>query len=175
MGRPGKRARPEPDGLGAGERWMVARRDGAVALCIAGPPGRRVKIADFGIAVNGVAWERADFAAQAPRMYEALLDLISSAREAGSIVEQDGRPRGDNHGPGCGCGICDGLVALAFAEGSSRCIVCGCTQDDACIGALGEGCAWADREHLICTAHPRDVIRRAQRFLAGPHRKENRT
>lgn len=175
MGRSLKRVRPELDGLGAGERWETGRRDGAVALYITGPRPR-VQIGWFGEAENAAAWERAGFAAQAPRMYEALLDLISSAREAGSIIEDGtGRPRGDNHGPGCGCGICDGLVALAFAEDGGRCIVCGCTQDDACIGALGEGCAWADREHLICTAHPPDVIRRAQRFLAAPHRKENRT
>lgn len=175
MGKAAKRARPA-DEFDAGERWETGRGDGE-GLYIAGDPKHRVKIADFGAAgriPSSVGHQRALVAAQAPRMYEAVLDFVSGARDAGSIVDGKGQPF-KGHGPGCGCGICDGLVALAFAEGGGRCIVCGCSEYDACAGDNGEGCAWVDSEQLICTAHPDDVIARAKRFLAAPNRREDRT
>jgi hypothetical protein len=166
VARSRKRVQEAP-GVGGGERWVTLRRDGSVALCIAGAPGRRVKIADFGVAVKGAGWERAQVAAQAPLMYEALLDLVSTMREDGSIVHSDGRPY-EGHRPGCGCGICSAVLAVALAEGGGRCVLCGCTEFDAC----APGCAWEPgTDQLICTAHPPQVIAAAKRFLAAPPRR----
>lgn len=167
MGRAKRRRTSVHDLVGAGERWETGRGDGG-RLYIAGV--RRVSIADFGlggVVPSDVAHDRAQIAAQAPRMYEALLDLVSSAREGGSLIEEKGRPH-EGHGPGCGCGICDGLVALAFVEGGGRCIVCGCTDDKAC----DDGCVWVDGAHLLCSNHPEGVLKKAERFLAAPNRKE---
>jgi hypothetical protein len=149
----------------ASERWEVGRGNGA-SLYVAGAPKKRVKVADFGLGGSApggsaAAHDRALVAAQAPRMYLALLDMISGMRGDGSIVELDGSPY-KGHGPGCGCGVCDGLLALALAEGGGRCIVCGCTDDDAC----ADGCVWVDGAHLLCSGHPEDVLKKAERFLA---------
>jgi hypothetical protein len=154
----------------ASERWEVGRGDGA-SLYVAGGPKRRVKVADFGLGGgapggSAVAHDRALVAAQAPRMYLVLLDLVSNARECGSLIEKDGRPY-KGHGPGCACALCDGILALALAEGGGRCIVCGCTDDDACEG----GCFWVDGPHLLCSGHPENVLKKAERFLARGGRR----
>lgn len=39
------------------------------------------------------------------------------------------------------------VYALAPAERTRACQLCGCTEEHACDG----GCAWADDEHTICT------------------------
>jgi hypothetical protein len=167
-----RRVVQEAPGVGAGERWETGRGDGT-GIYLAGDPKRRAKIGDFGEGGrapggNASAVERARIAAQAPLMYEALLDIISGAREDGALTDgRDGNTPSEGHGPGCGCGLCEGVVALALAEGGGRCVICGCTQDDACVDMRsGSGCAWVDRDRLLCTAHPQRAIDAAQRFLA---------
>jgi hypothetical protein len=158
------RAAVDAPGVGVGERWQVRGRSGAIFLV----GGRQIGGFVYGGKIaRATAVERALIAAQAPLMYEALLDLISTAREDGALVHEDGRPD-KGHRPGCGCGMCSAVLALALAEGGGRCILCGCTQDDACVGGFGEGCAWVPgTREFLCTAHPADVIAAAKRFLAG--------
>lgn len=158
------------DGPDAGERWETGRGDGG-SLYLAGDPKRRRQVADFslgGKVPSGCAHGRALIAAQAPLMYEALLDLVSGMRQDGAIVAPNGQPF-EGHRAGCECGVCQSVLALALAEGGGRCILCGCTQDDACAGTLGEGCAWEplpSGEQFLCTAHPKKAIGEAKRFLA---------
>jgi hypothetical protein len=153
-------------GVDAGERWATGRGDdGRVYIADV----RRAAIADFGLGgqvPSDVAHERAQLAAQAPLMYEALLDLISGMRDDGSIVELDGAPY-EGHGAGCGCGICSGVLALALAEGGGRCILCGCTDDDAC----GSGCVWVDGAHFLCSNHSEPALKKGERFLARGGRR----
>jgi hypothetical protein len=159
-----RRPAPEAPGVGTGERWTFGRGDGS-GLYIAGDPKRRVKIADFGAAgriPGSLAHERALIAAQAPLFFEAAIDLVSRWREDGSIDQAD-------HRVGCECGMCSAVVALALAEGGGRCILCGCTQDDACAGLLGEGCAWEPLPggaQLLCTAHPPKALAEAKQLFA---------
>jgi hypothetical protein len=154
------------EGVGAGERWG-ARRDGSEVFLDLGPNHRRRVIGSFHSEKDpsAVDHERALLAAQAPRMYEALLEVVSEAREDGFFTAEAKNPV---HRVGCECGICAGLLALALAEGGGRCILCGCTEFDACEGDFGEGCAWVDREHFLCSAHPAEMIEAAKRFLASP-------
>jgi hypothetical protein len=157
--------KPVPATFDAAERWTTGRGDGS-GLYLAGDPKRRVQVADFGLGGrapggSAVAADRALVAAQAPAMYLVLLDLISNARDVGSLIEKSGRPH-EGHGPPCDCALCAGVVALALAEGGGRCIVCGCVDDDGC----EEGCSWADADRLRCTAHPEDVQAKARRVLA---------
>jgi hypothetical protein len=157
--RPG--AKPQPEGIDSGERWEIGRGDGAGLYLVTRNTKQRIKIADFafGGVASGLAAERALIAAQAPRMYEALLDIVSNGREGGFFHPDPGNPV---HRVDCKCGICEGLLALALAEGGGRCILCGCTYFDAC----EMGCAWVDRAQLICTAHPDKRIAAAKRLLA---------
>jgi hypothetical protein len=161
MSRAPARKKPAPsDGPIAGERWTTGRGD-AGRLDIVGV--RRVAIADFGLGgavPSDVAYERAQLAAQAPRMYEALLASVSEARECGYFDQEPYHPK-----VGCDCGECQGLRALALAEGGGRCILCGCTEFDACAGRFGDGCAWADDAELVCSAHPEKMIAAAQAYV----------
>ncbi len=147
-------------GVTAGERWETGRGDGA-GLYIAGNPKRRVKIGDFALGGragdSATCHERALLAAQAPLMYEALLAIISTARECGYFEQSPYHPKA-----GCDCGECQGLRALALAEGGGRCILCGCTEFDAC----DVGCAWVDRAQLLCTAHLPKRIAAAKALIA---------
>ncbi len=155
-----RRGPDEDPGVGAGERWETGHGDGG-RLYIVGV--RRVAIADFGLGgkvPSDVAHERARLAAQAPLMYEALLDIISGARGDG-FFSPSGHRGNPVHRVGCECGMCQGLRALVLVEGGGRCFLCGCTQDDAC----GEGCAWVDRGQLLCDAHPPKVIAAARAFI----------
>jgi hypothetical protein len=166
MGR-AARAKAEAPGVGAGERWKVV---GEHVQVVTGTK-RVLTIADFRYGDSGTAKERAQIAAQAPLMYEALLDLVSTMREDGALVDENGKPY-EGHKPGCGCGICSGVLALALAEDGGRCAICGCTEFDAC----APGCAWEPgTDQLICTAHPAKVIAAARRFLAAPHRRRQTT
>jgi hypothetical protein len=160
MGRTARAAVDAPGvGVGVGERWEARSRSGGGIFLVG---GRQIGGFVYGGKIaRATAVERALIAAQAPLMYEALLDLISTAREDGALVHEDGRPD-KGHRPGCGCGMCSAVLALALAEGGGRCTICGCVDDDAC----PSGCAWADTDHLICTAHPAKVIAAARRFLA---------
>jgi hypothetical protein len=154
-------------GVGAGERWGT-RRGGSEVFLDLGPNRRRRVIGVFHSEKDpsAVDHERAVLAAQAPRMYEALLNLVSKAREDGFFTAEAKNPV---HRVGCECGICAGLLAIALAEGGGRCILCGCTEFDACEGGLGEGCAWVDREQFLCSAHPAKMIEAARRsLLASP-------
>lgn len=161
----------EAPGIGAGERWETGRGDGS-GIYIVGDPKRRVKIGDF--ALGGQAGdsttchERAQLAAQAPLMYEALLDLISSAREDGFFAP--GAPQNPRHRVGCECGLCEGLVALVRVEGGGRCARCGCTDDDAC----ESGCSWTSSAKVCCDAHPVAEIRAVDRLLAAPAKRGRR-
>jgi hypothetical protein len=165
MGR-AARAKAEVPCVGAGERWK-ATGGASPAIDLVTGTKRCLRIADFNFGVSETARERARIAAQAPLMYEALLGFISGMREDGALVEMDGRPY-QGHGPGCGCETCSGMLALALAEDGGRCILCACTDDDACVS----GCAWEPgTDHLICTAHPAKVIAAAKRFLAKGGRR----
>jgi hypothetical protein len=164
MGRPARKKNLAVV-LGDGERWIF--RPGRLGIVLAGESQGRTMLADFGAASGlegSAAFERARVAAQAPLFYEAAIDLVSTWREDGTIPIKD-------HVPGCSCGVCSTVLALALAEGGGVCMLCGCTQDDACVGGFGEGCAWADPAHLICTAHPPKVIAAAKRFLAREVRR----
>ncbi len=149
-------------GVSAGERWETGRGDGA-GLYVVGNPKRRVKIGDFALGGraggSATCHERALLAAQAPLMYEALLDVIASSRETGFF---QGEPENPVHRVGCECGLCQGVRALALAEGGGRCILCGCTEYDAC----DVGCAWVDEAQLLCTAHPAKTIKAAKALIA---------
>lgn len=90
---------------------------------------------------------------------EALTDVVACQRDCGSIVDQKGRPL---HRVGCECGFCAAIRLVAFAEGGGRCVICGCTDNDAC----ESGCAWADAAHYVCTAHPKAAIAAAKRLVA---------
>ena len=144
------------EGVGAGERWG-ARRDGSEIFLDRGPKHRRSVIGGFHSKGSAALdHERALLAAQAPLMHEALLAIMSKARECGYFEQSPYHPK-----VGCDCGECQGLRALALAEGGGRCILCGCTEFDAC----DVGCAWVDGAQLLCTAHPAKVIKAAKAFI----------
>ncbi len=153
-----RRQKPEPEGVGAGERWET--RGGAGVYLVRGP-----RIGGFSEVGRGTARERAQLAAQAPLMYEALLGFVTGMRETyGALTKKDGAPY-QGHEIGCSCRVCGGVRALALAEGGGRCIVCGCTEFDACIDEHGSGCAWADREQFVCNAHPPKVVEAAVSYV----------
>ena len=147
-------ARKKPDQSKAslpGERWGVEAPIGAGRglLIVAKRAGKKVLLPE--------TRDDALLMAQAPRMYAALFASVSEARECGYFEQRPYHPKA-----GCSCGECQGLRALALAEGGGRCILCGCTWFDAC----APGCGWADASQLVCTAHPPKMIAAAQRFLA---------
>src|SRR5918912_4009019 len=85
----------------------------------------------------------------APEMYKALLAIVREARECGYYEQRPYHPKA-----GCACGECLALRALVRIEGGGRCVLCACSQYDAC----GDGCAWADSRQTVCTAHPPKMI-----------------
>jgi hypothetical protein len=151
-------------GLNAGERLRVAKA----------PRGERGHVIRTVVGAHGAIIARgigdastAQLFAEAPAMYEALLQVVTEDRECGYFDQHPHHPK-----VGCDCGGCQGLRALAVAEGGGRCILCGCTEFDACAGDFGEGgCAWVDNAQLVCSAHPAKMIAAAQAFVAQECRR----
>jgi hypothetical protein len=148
----------------AGERWYVARAGRGTRFDV-----RTVNAGGIGSVVARGFVDRCDalLAAEAPAMYEALLALVSEAREDGFFA--DDTKSNPLHPVGCSCSICSAVRALAAVEGGGRCILCGCIEEDACAcGPEGEeeGCAWADAGRFVCTAHPARRVRAALSFVA---------
>jgi hypothetical protein len=57
----------------------------------------------------------------------------------------------DPENPGGDVGqIVGEVLRPKFPKGVCR--KCGCSELDACVGALGDGCAWTDRTQTLCTA-----------------------
>jgi hypothetical protein len=98
-------------------------------------------------------------------MYEALVEIVGAARACGFYSQAPSHPQA-----GCGCGQCLGLRALVRAEGGGRCILCGCTEDDACEG----GCAWTSPERICCDAHDDEMIAAAERHFHAASGRDRR-
>jgi hypothetical protein len=147
--------------------WQKGRHQGrSVKHPMGADPGERPEDLCIRNLPDADARVRARSAAEMARlMCAALVEIVDAARTCGFYSQAPSHPMA-----GCGCGHCLALRALVRVEGGGRCILCACTEDDAC----EDGCAWTSPERICCDAHDDEMIAAAERHFHAASGRDRR-